>query len=86
MAHVGVRDLRNHLSRYLGRVQAGEEVTVTDRGRPVARLVAVSESRPFDRLVAEGAIEPAAGGRRARPTSRVAADGPVSDLVAEQRR
>ncbi|MCJ7672194.1 MAG: type II toxin-antitoxin system prevent-host-death family antitoxin, partial [Acidimicrobiia bacterium] len=31
---VGVRDLKNNLSRYLDRVKEGEEVIVTDRGRP----------------------------------------------------
>jgi prevent-host-death family protein len=34
-----VRELKGQLSRYLQRVAAGEDVTVTLRGRPVARLV-----------------------------------------------
>ena len=86
MTETGIRELRDHLSRYLERVQAGEEVTVTDRGRPVARLVPVGQPRPFDRLVAEGIIEPAATSRRNRPAKRVAVNAAVSDLVAEQRR
>jgi prevent-host-death family protein len=45
---VGVRDLKNNLSRHLGRVQAGEEVIVTDRGRPVVRLSSLGH--PTDRL------------------------------------
>jgi prevent-host-death family protein len=36
---VSVRQLKGSLSRYLKRAAAGEEVTVTSRGRPVARLV-----------------------------------------------
>lgn len=52
-ASAGVRDLRDHLSRYLERVRAGEEVTVTDRGRPTARLVPVGGTNTFDRLIAE---------------------------------
>ena len=36
---VGVRELRQHLSRYLERVRAGENLTVTERGRVVARLI-----------------------------------------------
>jgi prevent-host-death family protein len=86
VAEAGVRDLRDHLSRYLERVQAGEELTVTDRGRPIARLVPVDEPRPFDRLVAEGLVTRAATRDRDRPTTRVAATGGVSDLVPEQRR
>ncbi|MGH7231793.1 MAG: type II toxin-antitoxin system Phd/YefM family antitoxin [Nitrospiraceae bacterium] len=39
MPQVGVRELKNRLSRYLKRVQAGEELTVTERGKTVARIV-----------------------------------------------
>jgi prevent-host-death family protein len=34
-----VREPKGHLSRYLQRVAAGEDLTVTLRGRPIARLV-----------------------------------------------
>jgi prevent-host-death family protein len=37
--NVPVRELKGKLSRYLKRAAAGEEVTVTSRGRPIARLV-----------------------------------------------
>ncbi len=36
--NVSIRELKNHLSQYLRRVQAGEDVVITSRGRPVARL------------------------------------------------
>lgn len=36
---VGVRELRQNLSRYLELVKAGEALVVTERGREVARLV-----------------------------------------------
>lgn len=35
---MGVAELKAKLSEYLARVRAGEEITVTDRGRPVARI------------------------------------------------
>ncbi|MGB3683875.1 MAG: type II toxin-antitoxin system prevent-host-death family antitoxin, partial [Rubrobacteraceae bacterium] len=41
MKSAGVTDLKAWLSEYLARVKSGEEVLVTDRGRPVARLVPV---------------------------------------------
>lgn len=41
MERIGVRELRQHASRYLARVADGEPFEVTDRGRPVARLVPV---------------------------------------------
>ena len=54
---VGVRELKSKLSEYLGRVEAGEDIVVTDRGRPVARLVAYSSSA-IDRGIADGWIDP----------------------------
>lgn len=39
MATVGVRELRQNLSRYLDRVKDGESLIVTEHGREVARLV-----------------------------------------------
>ena len=43
MEEIGVRELRQHASRWLARVQAGEAFVVTDRGRPVARLGPLEE-------------------------------------------
>ena len=86
-AEVGVRDLKNNLSRYLERVQHGEEIIVTERGRPVARLSAVDH--PSDRLaalIASGAVRPPRSLPRQRPARRITSNGPVSDLVAAQRR
>jgi prevent-host-death family protein len=34
-----VRDLRNHYTSLLGWVSAGEEIIITQRGKPVARLI-----------------------------------------------
>jgi prevent-host-death family protein len=41
MERIGIRELRQNASRYLARVANGEAIEVTDRGRPVARLVPV---------------------------------------------
>lgn len=84
---VGVRELKNHLSRYLERVRDGEEVIVTDRGHPVARLLAVDA--PTDhlaQLVAMGVVRPPRVATRHRPVHRITSKGPVSGLVADQRR
>lgn len=86
MAQVGVRELRNGLSRWLARVQAGEDITVTERGRPVARIVAAS-SPSYDALVERGLILRAPHRRRDLPLPEtLPTAGPVSDLVGEQRR
>lgn len=83
---VGVRELRDQLSRYLELVRDGQEVTVTDHGKAVARLVPLSRPRPLDRLIAEGLVIPGASAKRPRTRRPIKARGTVSDLVAEQRR
>jgi prevent-host-death family protein len=62
MDRVGVRELRQNLSRYLADVKNGESFVVTERGREVARLTpsGVADS-PITRLVVErGATMPRA--------------------------
>ncbi len=81
----GIRDLRNNLSRYLERVKAGEELTVTEHGRPIARITPITEESRYDALVREGLVTPAPAQPRWRPSTRVRPSAPVSDLVAEQR-
>jgi len=83
---VGIRELRGHLSDYLERVRGGDEVVVTDRGTAVARIIPIDGGRVLDRLIAEGRVTPAATTARKSPMPPVRAAGPVSDLVAEQRR
>jgi prevent-host-death family protein len=50
---VGVRALQQHASQVVRRVAAGEALTVTDRGRPVARLVPIAESA-LEQLLDDG--------------------------------
>ena len=59
---VGVRELRQNLSVYLRRVAAGERLTVTERGRPVAVLAPYSDERDaYELLIEEGRIVPGGG-------------------------
>jgi prevent-host-death family protein len=73
---VGVRELRQDLSRYLKRVRSGERLTVTEHGRPVAVLAPwAGKGDLLDRLVAEGRLRRGDGGLLAirplrRPVSR----------------
>ncbi|CAN5424118.1 hypothetical protein BH23ACT6_BH23ACT6_09610 [soil metagenome] len=82
----GVRELRDHLSQYLAAVSGGAEVTVTDHGKAVARLIGLDAPSTFDRLVTEGVISPAARPKRDRDIPTISPDGTVSDLVSDQRR
>lgn len=84
---VGIRELRNALSHHLDEVRKGHTLTVTDHGRPVARIVPVQEPTTLERLIAEGLVQPARTRHRARPRPEpVTATGTVSDLVGDQRR
>jgi prevent-host-death family protein len=83
---VGVRELRQNLSVYLERVQNGESLRVTDRGRVVALLSPLaSDATALEAVIAAGRATPAAGsltdlGPPAGKPSRV-----LSKLLAQMR-
>lgn len=61
-ATVGIRELRQHASRYVAMAKAGKRIAVTDRGELVAYLVPADEpSTTFQRMMAAGQVRPAAG-------------------------
>ena len=53
MQTTSITQLKNSLSAYLRDVKAGEEVLITDRGRPIARLVPVSSSDSMEEHLKE---------------------------------
>lgn len=84
---VGVRQLRDELRRWLDAVEAGDEVVITERGRPIARLIGASAQRPLKRLIAAGVVTPRRRPKEAdRKHRRVKARGPIAELLADQRR
>lgn len=92
MRTVGSRELKNRLGRYLGLVGKGETIIVTDRGKPVARLVP-PEPEPkatysiedvLKRLEAEGHLRRGTG--KFRPFKPVVTRGkPASRMILEDR-
>jgi prevent-host-death family protein len=85
-ALVGVRELRDHLSRYLDEVKRGRHLVVTDHGRRVARLVPADDVPDrLSELIANGRAQaPRCSTRRLPPLVKGA--GAVSELVVDQRR
>ena len=85
---VGIRELRQGLSRYLKRAQQGKRVVVTDRNRPVAVLAPLPEDEdPYERLIAEGKIRPATRRLEELPPPTELEGGPtLSDALEEMRR
>lgn len=62
MQRIGVRELRQHASRYLASVRAGETIEVTDRGELIALLVPPDPAQSArERLIAEGLLIPGSG-------------------------
>lgn len=47
MREASVHEAKTHLSRLLNQVLAGEDVVITRSGKPIARIVAIKESRPL---------------------------------------
>jgi prevent-host-death family protein len=85
--NVAISTLRAELSRWIERARAGEEIVVTDRGTPVARLLPVDSAPLLDQLVQQGVLSRPQRADRptARGAARVRASGPVAELVSEQR-
>jgi len=73
MERIGVRELRQHASRYLALVKAGESVEVTERGKLVALLTPPEQPRSArERLLAAGRLLPAVS-----PSARLRCSQPV---------
>lgn len=83
-----MRELRQHLSRYLGEVKRGESLVVTERGREVARLTPYGPAdSPVARLVAErGASMPRGDLLALDAPGGIPAGGPPSERVLDELR
>jgi prevent-host-death family protein len=64
---IGIRELRDGLSRHLAQVRTGHTITVTDRGKPIARIVPVNRPTKLQQLVAEGKVRPPRQRKRPAP-------------------
>ena len=81
MRTVGLKVLKNKLSEYVRAAASGETVVITDRGRPVAEIVA-ARAKPesvIERGIREGWITPAK-----RPFTPLPPGKPVPGLTFEK--
>jgi prevent-host-death family protein len=89
MDTIGIRHLKAHLSQYLKRVEAGERLLVTDRGRVIASLAPVEQHPSVDwahAMVAAGRAR-WSGGKPTGLAARIRSRGkPASRMVLEDRR
>lgn len=61
MMSVGVRELRQRASELLRRVEHGETIEITDRGRPIAHLGPLPAGTPLEQMRLAGEIDAATG-------------------------
>jgi prevent-host-death family protein len=88
MEHVGIREMRQNLSRYAQRTRRGESFLITDRGQEVAQLIpAPRHASPIDRLVAERGAHRAQGNLLdvLKQLPEPIAGPPTSDVLDELR-
>jgi antitoxin (DNA-binding transcriptional repressor) of toxin-antitoxin stability system len=91
MERIGIREMRQNLSRYAQRVRNGESFVITDRGEDVAQLSpAPSRASVLDRLVAERQARRAHGSllellpRLDEPMPGPSSESVLDDLRAER--
>ena len=83
---VGIRELRQNLSRYVARTLRGESFEVTDRGRPVGRLVPPPTGEVWlDELVAQGLVRPAQRRSPELPEPHVLGTGSITESLEAER-
>lgn len=76
---IGIYEAKSRLSQLVEKAEAGEEIVLTRRGRPVARIVNVGPSRRPSRSALLRKIQ--ALSRRVRIPANVS----IKDLVSEGR-
>lgn len=85
MERIGIRELRQHASRYVAAAREGRSFVVTDRGIPVARLIPLEDPGDrYSRLVAQGEITPASAPHQIVDVDRLP-PGDLTRLLDEMR-
>lgn len=86
MTRAGIRELRQNASALIKRVIAGETIEVTERGRPVARIVPLRGRSVLDQMIAEGrATEARANLLDVKPIQAISGKRRLSEVLAELR-
>ncbi len=86
MKQLGIRALKQNASAVVAEAAAGEVITITDRGRPVAQLVPMPSDQ-LSGMVASGRARPAQRslGDLAPPAKRRRGQPPLSEVLAKLR-
>jgi len=86
MTRAGIRELKQNASALIRRVVAGETIEITDRGRPIARIVPLRGTGVLDQLIAEGRATAAEGDLLGiKPVRRQPGSPSLSAILREMR-
>ncbi|WP_343708764.1 type II toxin-antitoxin system prevent-host-death family antitoxin [Mycobacterium sp.] len=86
METIGIRELRQNASLWVAKAKAGLTIQITDRGRPVARLVPLGPvNQARDKLIAEGQLVPASAARVPLSTADLIEGRSLTSILDEQR-
>jgi prevent-host-death family protein len=84
---VGIRELKNNTSRIIERAAAGESITITRRGKPMAMIVSATVSPGLAALIADGTVRPGNGSRHLpTPVTLIGEGKTAAEYVSEGRR
>ena len=86
MRRAGIRELKQNASALIRRVVEGETIEITERGRPVARIVPLRGRSVLDQMMAEGrATQPRGDLLASKPNKPARGGRPLSEILAEMR-
>ncbi len=89
METIGIRELKENLSRYMKKVKTGERIIVTDRKKEIAIIMPLekkSNEEKIYQLIQRGMACWSGGKPKGMPTRIVSMGKRVSDAVIENRR
>lgn len=86
MSEIGIRALKQNASKVVARAKAGESITITEHGRPVARLVPLGRSR-IDEMVEAGVATAPEGRLRdlPKPARRIKGQPSATETLEQMR-
>lgn len=85
MDQIPIRTLNQQTAEVLARVERGEIVEVTNRGRPIARIVPIAPDAMSDLVVAGIAVPPTVSGPIPMPAAQASPGSEAGALLAELR-
>ncbi len=89
MERIGIRDLKENMSRYMKKIKTGEKIIVTDRKKEVAIIMPLGQKTGEDdlyQLIQSGAASWSGGVPEGMPTRIISKGKSVSSAVVEDRR